>query len=137
MAIGMEKDVPVVTVRKIIQKVYQSPIPHEKQPNYSPILNLQQVGNQAVRRTGLHKVALGRPEALRVLTAPVLVGKVVAEALVGILLDLVQRDGVQDRFDQAGIVRQTDDLVRSHPEVYVFLLPNQLEHLSRERNRCD
>ena len=76
----------------------------------------------------MHKVTLRPTERDRLHVAK-LIDEVVLQAFVRVLLDLVQRNGVDDRLDQPRIVRQTDDPVRLHPEANLFLLPDQLEHL--------
>lgn len=93
-----------------------------------PIFHLQQIRNQTVRCTALHEIALGRLEIVR-FRCTVFVDKVIGETFVRVLFDLVQRNGIQNGFDKAAIVGEADNLVGSHPDGDVLLLPYEFERL--------
>lgn len=95
---------------------------------HEPVLHLQQIWNQTVGRTTMHEISLCAFEIFRFGTA-ILVDEILAQAFIGILFDLMQRHCIQNRFDETAVIWETDNLVRSHPQVDVFLFPNQFEHL--------
>lgn len=71
----------------------------------------------------MHKISLSRSECVRV-GRTVFVDEIVDETFAGILFDLMQRHGVQDRLDQTAVIGEAHDFVRTHPDVDVFLLPD-------------
>lgn len=95
---------------------------------HSPIFHLQQIRYQTVRRTALHEIPLGGLEVVR-FRRSVFVHKVIGKAFVRVLFDLMQWHGVENGLDKAAVVREADNLVRTHPNGDVFLLPNKLESL--------
>lgn len=58
-----------------------------------PILHLQQIRNQTIRRTRMQEIALGHFEFFRFVAA-IFVDKVLQEAGFGVFLDLVKGDGI-------------------------------------------
>lgn len=93
-----------------------------------PVLHLQQIRDQTIRRTTLHELALRLLEVVPIHIA-VLIDKVLLQAFIRVFLNLVYADRIQDRLNQPRVIGQADDLVGSHPQTHTLLLPDQTEHL--------
>lgn len=75
----------------------------EKQPRPSPVLDLHKVTDEAVSSAALNEIPLCLEEFLRRPSSK-LVDKIVEERHLAVLLDLVDRDCVNDRFDHSTVI---------------------------------
>lgn len=94
VTIRMKEYIAVVPVKKI-HTVSWEKILHRYRSIALPILNLQQIRYQAICRTALYKVLLGAAESFSRGRA-VFIDKIIPQRFVGILFDLMQRDGIQN-----------------------------------------
>ena len=97
-----------------------------------PVLDLQQVAEDAVAGAALDEVAL-RLEKLLCGRGAKLLDEVAEQRQLALLLDLVERDGVDDWFNDAAVVRCHDDAVWLDPQRQTLLLPDPLQHFM---HRC-
>ena len=87
---------------------------------------LHQIRNKAVSCHTLDEVHLSTEEAFRVDRAELL-DEVGQQGHLAVLLDLVERDGVEDGLDEAAVVAQHLDLVGPDKEGQALRLPDRLE----------
>ena len=102
----------------------------EKKKNHQPVLDLQQVADEAVAGAALDEVPLGREEGLGG-GAAMLLQEVVEQRQLAVLLHLVDGHGVHHRLDHAAVRRQHQDLVGLDPQRHSLHLPHALQRSGR------
>lgn len=111
MTIAVQENVAVMPVTN--EEIAQI-LKVEIRGGVSPIFNLDQIANKAVRGAALNKVCLCRQEGFGSVRT-VFAGEVFEQRQLTVLFDLVQRDSIQDWFNKATVVRQTQYPVRMDP----------------------
>lgn len=79
------------------------------------ILDLDEIADEAVGRAALDEIFLGHEEALGT-DGPEFPLEVLQQSQLAELLHLVQGHGVEDRLDQAAVVRQAEDSAEENGE---------------------
>lgn len=91
----------------------------------SPVFNLQQVADETVACTTLHKVALCSEEGLCSVVA-MLLQEVVEQRELTLLLHLMNGHGINHWLNHATIRGDDQDLIGLNPQRNTLLLPDRL-----------
>lgn len=92
---------------------------------HPPVLDLQQVADQAVTGAALHEAALRAEEGLGGVAA-VLLQEVIEQGELRLFLHLVDGHGVDHWLDHAAVGRNHENLVRLDPQGHALLIPDGL-----------